>query len=304
MSSDEPNLITIETSPRNAHTDPETGMRFYRFQGRDLPSVTSLRRMAGVPHGLVNWQISKVVDRATSEAETLNAMLTRPPRKRERVTDKNRIKEVGTWLRSAATEERDASSALGTAVHDAASRNLTPDTLPDPFEFTKDGKSVSIPAADIAPRLAQYRDWLRASKVEVVAAEFQIANLTLGYAGSCDLLVRFPTGSLWIVDIKTGKGTYPEHALQVAAYRHGEVVFRDEVVDEVLTELLHRATGLAVLHLADDGWTFSALRETEALWEAFVGLHRFAVWAGANVDMSGLVYGSRSGSVSELEAAA
>lgn len=305
MTDDEPNLITIETSPRNAHTDPETGMRFYRFQGRDLPSVTSLRRMAGVPHGLVSWQLSRVVDRATAETETLSAMLNRPRRPREHADklDAKRRREAGTWLRAAATEERDASSALGTAVHDAASRDLTPDTLPDPFEFTKDGKAVSIPAADIAPRLAQYRDWLRASKVEVVAAEFQIANLTLGYAGSCDLLVRFPTGSLWIVDIKTGKGTYPEHALQVAAYRHGEVVFRDEVVDERLTGLLHRATGLAVLHLADDGWTFSALRETEALWEAFVGLHRFAVWAGANVDMSGLVYGSRSGAV-EMEAAA
>ncbi len=49
---EQPHTITIETSPRNAFTDPSTGMRFYRLQGRDLPSVTTLRRMAGLPHGL------------------------------------------------------------------------------------------------------------------------------------------------------------------------------------------------------------------------------------------------------------
>lgn len=295
--------LTIETSPRNAFTDPDTGMRFYRFQGRDLPSVTTLRRMAGIPHGLASWQISRVVDRATAEHETLVAMLGRPPRARERVVEKNRVKEAGTWLRAAATDERDRSSELGTAVHDAASRGLTPTSLPDPFEFRKDGKEVSIPAADIAPRLGWYRDWLEASGVEIVASEFQVANLTVGYAGSCDLMVRFPTGAQWIVDLKTGKGTYPEHALQVAAYRNGEVVFHDDVVDERLTRELHRTTGLAILHLADDGWRFEALRDTPELWDAFLGLHRFAMWSYRNPGMADLVYGTRTSQPVEEAAA-
>ena len=36
--------IVVSPGPRNARTDPETGLRTYRWQGRDLPSVTSLRR--------------------------------------------------------------------------------------------------------------------------------------------------------------------------------------------------------------------------------------------------------------------
>lgn len=285
--------LTIETNPRNARNDPETGMRFYRFQGRDLPSVTSLRRMAGVPHGLVSWQLARVVARATSEHQTLTAMVTRPLRPRERDATKP-AKEAGRWLRAAATEERDASSALGTAVHDAASRGLTPDTLPDPFTFLKDGERVEIPAADIAPRLGWYRDWLAVSRAGIVASEFQVANLTVGYAGSCDLLVRFPSGSLWVVDIKTGKGTYPEHALQTLAYARAEVVFHDDTVDEALTAALHQASGIAVLHLADTGWTFEAMRPTDELWEAFLGLHRFAMWAHRNPGMERLVTGRRS----------
>jgi hypothetical protein len=305
MSGGDITTITIETSPRNAFTDPDTGMRFYRFAGRDLPSVTTLRRMAGLPYGLAAWQLSKVVERATAEAETLNAMLNRPKRPREHADkiDNKRRGEAGKWLRAAATEERDASSALGTAVHDAASQGLTPDTLPDPYVFMKDGEKVSIPAADIAPRLGWYRDWLHASGVEIVASEFQVANLTVGYAGSCDLMVRFPTGAQWIVDLKTGKGTYPEHALQVLAYRNAEVVFSDDRVDDRLTAELHRTSGLAVLHLADDGWTFSAFRDTPDLWDAFLGLHRFAMWAWRNPRVDGLVYGSRSSAPLEEAAA-
>lgn len=302
---DEPQTITIETSPRNAYTDPNSGMRFYRFQGRDLPSVTTLRRMAGMPHGLHAWALSKVVERATSEHETLTAMVTRPKRPREHADkiDAKRRAEAGKWLRAASTEERDASASLGTAVHDAASRGLTPATLPDPFEFIKDGETVSIPAADIAPRLGWYRDWLAVSGATIIASEFQVANLTVGYAGSCDLLVRFPNGGQWIVDLKTGKGTYPEHALQVLAYRNGEVVFHDDVVDERLTNELHRTTGLAILHLSDTGWTFEALRATDDLWDAFLGLHRFATWAHSNPDMERLVAGRRSSNPVEEEAA-
>lgn len=305
-----PQTITIETSPRNAYTDPDTGMRFYRFQGRDLPSVTTLRRMAGLPYGLAAWQLSKVVERATSETETLTAMLNRPKRPREHADkiDAKRRAEAGKWLRAASNEERDAAAALGTAVHDAASRGLTPDTLPDPFVFVKDGQEVSLDAADIAPRLGWFRDWLDRSQATIIASEFQVANLTVGYAGSCDLMVRFPTGAQWIVDLKTGKGLYAEHALQVLAYRNAEVVFHDDVVDERLTAELRRTSGLAVLHLADDGWTFSAFRDTDDLWEAFLGLHAFAMWAHRNPVADGLVYGSRSsepvGKGATLEAAA
>ena len=42
-------FITVAPGPRNAHTDPESGLRFYRWQSRDLPSATSVRRMAGLP---------------------------------------------------------------------------------------------------------------------------------------------------------------------------------------------------------------------------------------------------------------
>jgi hypothetical protein len=109
---------------------------------------------------------------------------------------------------------------------------------------------------DVAPRLRQYLDWLATSKAEILATEFQCWNLGIGYAGTADLLVRFPDQSIWLVDLKTGKGVYGEHALQLLAYLMAEFVGTDDVVDETTTEYLKAATGLAVLHLEADKWEF------------------------------------------------
>ena len=129
-----------------------------------------------------------------------------------------------------------------------------------------------------------------------MAAEFQVFSTTYGYAGSCDALVRFADGSLWIVDYKTGKGIYAEHALQLMAYTMADVVGADDVVDETLTELLHQVTGMAVLHLSDEGWEFHALEPDPGTWTAFRGLLAFATWTAAHGSTESFVRASRAGS--------
>lgn len=270
-------IITIAPGPVNATTDPRTGLRSYLWRGKHYPSVTSIRRLAGVPHGLVSWQIAQVVKRATTDVETLNAMLTRERRPRERVLEANRIEEASRWLRQAATEERDRSAALGTAVHDAAASGQRPEDVEEA----------------IRPRLAQYLDWLAVSGAEVIASEFQCWSPSIGYAGTCDLLVRFPSGALHVVDLKTGGAVYPEYALQLVAYAMADFVGRDDVVDEALTEALHGHTGLAVLHLADDHWEYVVLPRDQATWDAFRGLLTFATWMAAHPDAASITAARR-----------
>jgi hypothetical protein len=254
--------ITIEPGPANATTDPRTGLRSYRWEGRSYPSVTSIRRMAGVPHGLVAWQVSQVVKRATLEVDTLNEMLNRERKPRERVLESNRVAEAGKWLRAAATEERDRSAALGTAVHDAAATGKRPEEVEEA----------------IRPRLHQYRDWLEVSGAEIIGAEFQCWSPSIGYAGTADLLVRFPKGDIHLVDIKTGSGIYAEYALQCIAYAMADFVGTNDVIDQPLTDALHAHTGLGILHLDDDSWEYVVLKREPATWDAFRGLLTFATW--------------------------
>jgi len=271
--------ITVTAGPRNAHTDPETGLRFYDWKGRKLPSTTSIRRMAGVPFMLHQWAISKVVERAVGEYAILDAMMSRPARPRERVREKNVAKEVGRWLRSASTEERDAAAELGTLVHDCAVKRI----------------SLAQVAPEARPYLAQFYDWLIVSGVNIIATEQQVFNLELGYAGTFDLLVEFPDGSIGVIDIKTGRGTYPEHALQLVSYALAEFVGADDIIDQPLTDALHKANRMGILHLAADHWTYQQVPATAPMFEAFQGLLKFAIWMATHPDMTNVVEGTRTG---------
>lgn len=263
--------LTIQPGPRNAYTDPDSGLRFYRWQGRDLVSVTSARRMAGIPHGLHQWTLGKVIDRALDD---LPALL-----ERVRSGDPRELAAVRTFLRRAATDERDRAAELGTAVHDAAA----------------EGRALPDVDPAVRPRLRQYLDWRAKSQAEILASEFQVFHLGAGYAGSADLLARFPDGSIDVVDLKTGKGIYPDHALQVMAYLMAEFVGADDVVNEEVTALLHQATGAAVLHLADDGWEYHRLRVDAATWNAYRGLLAFALWSHLHTRVSDIAIASRKG---------
>ena len=147
-------------------------------------------------------------------------------------------------------------------------------------------------ASDIAPFLVQYKRWLAESGVEIMLAERQIWNLTQGYAGTFDLIGRFKKSNrIFCVDIKTGKGTYPEHALQLEAYARGEFVGNDDVVDDAATKILRQVEGRAILHLRPEGWSFKIIRPTlhGAIWMAFNDLLGFAMWVYANPNIDGLI---------------
>ncbi len=132
--------VTVKRTdgPRNAFIQSGSGLRFYTWQGRILPSVTSVRNMAGQPHALVSWKIARVCDRAVDELDTLIAMMARERKPRERVLEKNRRKEARAWLRAAHEEERDRAANRGTAVHKAAEDDVAPEDVTDYEDMYQD----------------------------------------------------------------------------------------------------------------------------------------------------------------------
>lgn len=272
--------LTI-TGPANARSDRD-GIRTYTWKGQECLSVTSAFKKAGIALPLHSWAISQVVARATGEAETLNAMLTRPRRPREHhaTLDKKRREEAARWLRSAATEERDRRAAIGSAVHDAIAIGLAPDGIPDVLETEKDGTTQVIDGIEVRSRVVQFIDFMRHTRAAILAQEFQLFNLPAGYGGSGDLILAFPSGRRVLVDTKTGNTVLAEHVLQVNAYRGDEATFcgRDDVVDEAGTALLRSGLELGILHLDVDHWEYLHLREDPGAWPAFLGALRYARW--------------------------
>ena len=263
--------ITISPGPRNASVDPETGLRTYRWQGRDLPSVTSLRRMAGMPFGLHQWAIGRVVEHAIDNAPTIE----------ERVVGRPDASTSGwrTELRSAGNAQRDRAAALGTAVHDAAAIGRSPDQVPD---------EVVPASASSGPgrRRRAPRSWRPSARS---ADHLRLRRLVRPPR-------RLRDGTLWIVDNKTGKWHIAEHALQLMAYSMAEFVGEDDVVDQRTSTLLHAVKGMALLHLSDTGWEFPALGHDSRTWAAFQGLLAFAIWTGSHGSTETFVRASRAGS--------
>lgn len=64
-----------------------------------------------------------------------------------------------------------------------------------------------------------FADWHREYKPETVANETVIFNDEEGYAGTIDFICKID-GQLHIIDFKTSQHIWPEHELQISAYRH------------------------------------------------------------------------------------
>jgi len=239
-------LLTIGQPPR----DP-----FYRYtwQGRDLPSWSSLRAMAGLRPQIHAWALGGMADKAVELAATLGAAAV--------TGDQAALAWARDRLWDAAASAQRAPADRGTAIHEATHLG-------------------ELPAdEDLASSVRQYRAWLADTGAEIVASEFTVWNLTAGYAGTADRLVLFPDGSIWLADLKTGRSLWGEHALQLMAYAMAEFASsQPDVVDERLTALHHAAKGMAILHLRPDGWEWRAIRPDPAMWRAFRGLLAFADW--------------------------
>jgi hypothetical protein len=265
-------LIVVSSGPRNARTDPESGLRYYMWQGREYPSVTSVRNLAGMPHRLAQWRTNQVIDRAINEYDTFSQML-------QQGTDPT---AVAAWLRLGANKKRDAAADLGKRVHDAAEKGL----------------NLTQVESDVAPILKQYLSWKASTGIDILLRERQVWSPTYGYAGTFDLIGRFPKhGDNWLIDLKTGGGTYPEHATQLEAYARADFVGNDDVVDDQATAILKSVgpKNRAVLHLSPEGWTFKTIPSTERTWIAFRALLAFALWTDANPTLDSLIGTERSG---------
>lgn len=243
----------------------------YRWQGRDLPSWSTLRAIAGVKTQIHGWALDGMVTEAIRMSTTIAAAVT--------TGNDAAIDWVRAKLWEASIEERDRPARLGTKVHLAVETGVDPDHAD----------------ADIAAKLASFHHWLRVSGARILRHEYQVYNLTVGYGGTVDLLALLPDGRIFVIDIKSGKHLWGEHALQVMGYLQAEFAGTDDVVDEGLTAFHRSAHGMAVLHLADDFWDFRAMTADQKTWAAFLGLHRFATWQHEHDDIDSVTWSKRRG---------
>lgn len=247
--------------------------RYYMNGEGPNPSVTTVLSILDKP-AIVTWK-AKETARALMHADTTQ------------LAGMSEDEQI-LWALKEADKARDTAASLGSSVH----------LLADLIGNAPQGQEKPLEGFEISkeqyPYVQAYRHFLdRYDASSIVSSEKMVWSLN-GYAGTYDLLMMLPTGGalltrdmnepldpeLWLIDIKTSKGFYPEYGLQLAAYRYADSIILPGDPRLYPMPLIQR-TG--ILHLRPDlypdtGWRLIEYPTTDRDWIAFLGALEVYNW--------------------------
>jgi hypothetical protein len=249
---------------------PPTGLfmtadhRYYMNGTGPMPSVTTILEVLSKP-ALVQWlakEAARACIRNWSELAT--------------VLETEGEEKAVNWAVAKGGETRDRAARLGTGVHYLADVVAREDAA---------GAAVTAlePSETEKPYVDAFRNFmafLGRSGGSIVSSEHAVWSQN-GYAGTYDLILHMPrhdlsphdgsippsecticraSQELWLVDIKTSKGFYPEYGLQLAAYRWADSIILPNDPTFYSMPLIQRT---AVLHLRPDQYPVDGYRLVE-----------------------------------------
>lgn len=236
---------------------------FWNGQG-PVPSVTTVLKVLN-KDAVIEW-----AKRTVAEIAVL-----RIPELQDKIIQEGTLSAIA-WLKSMPDYQRDSAAQLGSSVHllaDMASR--APESDSETFEVSEQEK----------PYLDAFRDFLtfleRHSGV-IVSGEKMVWS-TEGYAGTYDLLIRFSCEchkGLWLIDVKTSKGYYPDYALQLVAYGRSDFII---IEGNPTPYPMPKVQKYGVLHLrpdqySDTGWRLIQYPITDRDYLAFLAALELHKW--------------------------
>lgn len=149
------------------------------------------------------------------------------------------------WLAKNGWDEsiaiRDAAASKGSAIHKGAEQLLAGEVVKMEQEYT-DPKTGEIRPLEVDEYygIMAFADWYKdlCSKhtVEVIASELTLWNDEDNYAGTVDLVLKVD-GKLIVIDLKSGQHIWPEHTLQLSAYRKALELGGMEIAGQAVLQL-------------------------------------------------------------------
>ena len=238
--------MTAATAHRFERKDHGKGHSYY-LDGKRLPGVTTILDAALRKRALENWAADTTAEYAVNNWATLDGLP---------------VSERFKTLKGARWETRDAALLTGTQFHDLV-------------YMVRDGAPVEVPEQHLGRVQAAAR-WMDKHRVEPLVAERPVWHETDRWAGTIDLLAGIG-GTLWLLDWKTGKGVYPETALQLAAYAHAQYVLREDDTPAAWTP----PERCGAIHVGADSVELHPVDASDAAYMTFRYAQQVAAWAEA-----------------------
>lgn len=245
----------------------------YRLRGLEAPGVTTAIGKSTAKPGLPI---------AAAEQAAIWAL--------DHLRDVRRMGE-GDWIRAAKMAHRavwDESKHRGIFLHDAARQLVHGDTL-EPFD--EDGNPWPPDVRAAAEHLARFMDeW----DVQPLIVERPVFHTTDLWAGTVDLVAQLRDGRALVLDYKTGKANrltghavYPEHAIQLSAYRHAShYQHEDEATGELSDVPMVATDGAAVVWAHAEGYQLRPVRADASAYDVFLHMLPVAAWASMPIGFS------------------
>lgn len=220
--------------------------RYYTWRGQTYPSVTTVLQAVAKP-ALVPWAARRVAEAAVADAHVILKL--------------RQIDPEAAIERLAKSVWRDKTRAAntGTLLHRAAEA------------ITGHGRFQVSPES--APLVRQFQAFLEAHQPYFLHREVTVYSREHGYAGTLDAIAEID-GRTVLLDFKTSKHVYAEHALQLAAYRHAEFIGTDDGAEMPLP----RIDAACVLHLTPERWRLIEMDAGLATFSAFLGALAVSNW--------------------------
>lgn len=240
------------------------GSRFYVHpEKREIihPGVTSVIGMLPKPF-LQHWASKMTAELAVDSIDFVANMAERD---RDGAID---------YLKGAARRYTKVRANIGSEAHDL-------------FERLIRGEHVGRVRDDLEPYVRHFREFMDAVNPELVRAEDVAWSDTHGYAGSFDVVMyvwldaagnptpdRSGERHLIMGDWKTSKATYPDVALQMAAYMNADFMIDPDGVRTPMPKF----DGAAVLHVTDSEWAFKPVATGPEVFDQFLTLRKTFDW--------------------------
>lgn len=242
--------------------------RYYRRPGRHdtVPSITNIIGMLDKP-ALRYWYAKECANYAADNREKL-ATLNRD--------------EAYTLVRNAPNAYTSESPAsIGNQVHAWIERFVKGEP-PSHDELM----GASRTARGMWQAFTKVRNEYEKRGLEFIATEFTVWSDTHGYAGTADLHLRID-GFDTLVDTKTGKGIYPETAMQLAAIANADVILTPDGSERPVPSF----DRYAILHLRPgQGWhgegTLAPVEKIDEAFASFLGLKAAFDWKVESSDQT------------------
>lgn len=215
--------------------------RTYHWDGKDYVSVTQILSALNKP-ALPRWAAKSSAEFVVQNFAVVSDLISR-----------GQTAAAVDLIKGSPWRARDKAADLGTAVHHLVEDYCVGNYL----EPTADDER--------SPFLDAFIDWLNTFQPKIEESEVTVFNQTTGpYAGTLDLIASIG-GLRWLIDVKTGKGVYPEHGLQIAAYSRGEFIGRRDGSEGIMP-IIDRG---AVLHLRPGHYEFRPVDIGEESFTSF-----------------------------------